>query len=142
MLRIDVQGLTATVFNRLASDSAGAPVRALLTAGAGGVIPARQLDQITLPPGLFVALRRQSVTGPPGGPHEAAYVWHVFDDDAQGYYRINGLLLPLAQAYDHETNPLPITVAPISHVDVEAGEERVDSALKRPVVLVTLRVTC
>lgn len=142
MLRLDVAGLTADVFNRLALDDAGEPVRLELGAGELGVLAAHQLEQLPPPAGPFIALRRYPIAAPPGGPIVATFLWYIYDDPGQGYARINALLRPLALAYDQSVSPLPRAHAAISAADLAAGEERHDSALGRPYVVATLTIYC
>ena len=128
MLRIDVQALTAAVYNRPKSDVEGATVRALLGATSGSIIHARQLTKDALPTRPFLALRARPIPTIRDVIHAPAYTWWIYDDPDQGYYRINGLLLPLARAYDAKR--LAAVGCPISRVEVgEVGDETNDPAL-------------
>jgi hypothetical protein len=130
MLRVDPQTIGLAVFNRLKSDSQGTAFRALLGAGANSVIGADALSEDSLPAAPFVALRAGSIATIQTVNNALIFTWHLYDLPEFYHSRINGLLLPLARAYD--ALRLTATTAPISKVDIEtADEETFDSALGR-----------
>lgn len=141
MIRIDLQQLTADVQARLQDDAAGTAVRALLAAGgsdsAASIIPFERLER-PRPTPPFLALQATGAPSLPGGPHQATFVWWVYDTPEQGYWRIRGILRPLARAYAGFRS----TAAPVSDVDAVAGEGRLDKALNLLVLPVTLTLYC
>lgn len=151
MIRIDVQALTAAVFNRLASDAAGTAVRAALGAGGTSVVHAEQLKRYVpgaalpapAPNRPLVALRRRPIPTVADTIHAAGFTWWVYDDAPEhAYWRINGLLKLLAAAYDFEVNRLSVAQCPISRVTIEAGDETSDTALGWLVCPVQLTIYC
>lgn len=125
----DINAITTLVYNRPRVDAEGAALRTALGTGAAArIIHARLLGTAT-PPRLFLALR-----GGPTIPRETVnqthvFTWWIYDDPAQGYWRINEALRLLAQAYAARRLSLP-QAAPISSVTLDnAGPESEDEAL-------------
>lgn len=99
MLGVDLQLRTKQVFDQLASAAAGAAVRAALGAGAASIIHAEQLNKETLPARPLLALRGGAMPGQSGDIRIPTWRWWIYDEPAQGYYRINGLVPLIEQAY-------------------------------------------
>jgi len=123
MLTFDVNALTASIYNRLFSDSAGSATRAALGNGASSVIHTKELSEtratdIVLPTPAFVALRPGPAPTSDRLIQNPTFRWYIYDDPARGYYRINALLPLIATAYDFETNPLSLTSGAIGLVEI------------------------
>jgi hypothetical protein len=130
MLRVDPAAIGMAVFNRLKLDSQGTAFRALLGAGANSVIGADALNKDSLPVAPFTALRAGTISTIATINNALVFTWYFYDTPEFYHSRINGLLLPLARAYD--ALRLTATNAPISKVEVEAvGAEDYDSTLGR-----------
>jgi hypothetical protein len=131
--------LTATVYSRLRTDSAGSGVRAALGAGAPSVIHAKDLNVNTLPARPFVALRRGPVTTVNLTEWRGYFTWWLYDDPAQGYYRIDSLIRLIGQAYAATDLSAPVDGAP-SWIEMSAGQQGEDTKLNNllfvPVTLV------
>lgn len=102
---IDLGALTLAVFNRIAVDPEGEPVRLALGAGAASVLTAEDLRArvvpgVDLPARPLLALRRGAapvtdraiVTRP-------VYTWYALGDEAAGYGAIESLPALVARAY-------------------------------------------
>lgn len=139
---IDLPALTAVVFNRLAFDAAGSPVRAALGAGATSILHAAQLRRETLPARPFVALRRFAVPIRDRIIWLPRYNWYVYDDSAYEYTRIEALLPLIGTAYDYASAPLFLASGgAISDVAIDFGEQTTDQALDMLVCQVRLYLT-
>lgn len=142
MIRIDLQQLTADVFRRVHSDPQGAAVRALLAAGnpAGPTASVISLERLSkpFPSAPFLALQQLGAPSLPGGPHQATFVWWCYDTPEHGFWRVRGLLRPLARAYDGFRS----TGGPVSSADLVAGDARPDQALGLLLIPVTLTLVC
>lgn len=104
----EMQALAAAVFARLASDAAGADVRAVLGAGADGVITADRLMQTVIgqtsaPPPLpappFVALRQGSAPGVERIAWLPRFTWYAYGALAAGPWALNVIPRHIAAAY-------------------------------------------
>lgn len=101
---IDLAAITSAVYARLQSDAAGAAVRAALGAGGLSVVHAEDLrvegqGGPALPARPLVALRRGPAPQSQGVVYSPLYTWYCYDDIGQGYGRIEGLPLLIAQAF-------------------------------------------
>ncbi|HMQ30012.1 MAG TPA: hypothetical protein PKD53_04755 [Chloroflexaceae bacterium] len=126
-------------FQRLKSEPAGSALRALLGAAGASVIPATELGKAALPPRPFVAYRPGATTNVLGiDQHQAA--WWVYDDPAQGTWRIDQVVAALAPAYllERGAAPLPSPAGPVRLV--AADEPREDLALGLRCRRVTLAI--
>jgi hypothetical protein len=130
---IDLFSLLTAVYARLYADAQGAAVRALLGAGADSVLVAEDLrieglTVLSLPARPLVALRRGAVPIDGRVVNRPVYTWYVYDDPSAGYGRIEALLQPLAQVY--EGTPLFVSTVAVGDVEVSAGAQLRDDALK------------
>jgi hypothetical protein len=116
-------------YDRIAVDPAGAAVRALLPAGAGGVLDARQLEGGigALPARPLIALRIGAGSQVRAVLDQLSLTWWIYDDPAVGELRMLSLAHALALAYDRRLSPLPTPLAGITLT--ESGESRIDTAL-------------
>lgn len=115
-------------FLRIKSDAAGAAVRALLGSTTLSIIAATELNKAALPPRPFLAYK-------PGGcenlggidVHSAS--WWIYDDPAQGTWRIDlvAAALPAAYLFERGAPPLPSPAGPVRVVAL--AEPRDDLAL-------------
>jgi len=123
MAGVDVQARTADVFARLKSHSAGTAVRAALGNGANSVIPAEDLKAKPPPATPFLALRGGPVAGAGIEMRIPIWTWYLYDDVQAGYWRVNGLIPLIEQAY-------PPQAVPYGRIQVVAiGGETSDPAL-------------
>ncbi len=124
MIGVDIQLVSSQFWARLASDAAGASVRAALGAGATSIIHADQLAIEPRPARPLLAGRGGQLTGQSGEMRQLWWRWWVYDDPTQMYWRINGLLPLIEQAY-------PLHALP--HGEIRVGivtDERPDTTLK------------
>jgi len=123
---IDLAALTTAVYDRLASDAAGADVRSALGAGAASVMLAEDLrvEGLTvdaLPTRPIVALRRGAVpTTQRAIVDVPVYTWFLYDDVDVGYGRIEALAPLIAAAYQELLTPAAVGVGDI---EVSAGAQ-------------------
>jgi len=96
---IDLFAVGALVVARLKTDAEGASVRALLGAGAQGVIHADDLSRDTLPARPLLALRAGPVPQLNRIVHAPIFTWWIYDDLEQRYARIDALARPITLAY-------------------------------------------
>jgi hypothetical protein len=100
-----VTSLASTAYTRLASDSAGASVRAAL-GSATSILPADGLKRfataVDLPSRLLIAFRGLERTGNARDGIREAFAWYLYDDDYYGYRRINDLIPLILAAYPDE----------------------------------------
>ncbi len=122
---LDIQKITAAVFNRLKLDAQGAPVRSLLTAGAAGVIRTSDLYK-PLPTRPFVALQRMSAPGA-AGLYRPAYRWFIYDDQPHGHARIEALAAAIARAYP--SGSLSVLGHAITTIEAIPGPQATDATL-------------
>lgn len=95
----DPAAVDALAVARVTTDAAGAGVRALLGAGAASVILATRLSKASLPARPFLAYRPGPVPTV-GGIDQHTPTWWLYDDPAQGDYRLSKLAFALIKAYD------------------------------------------
>jgi hypothetical protein len=125
---IDVQAVTALVFNRIMRDPEALAVRNALGAWPDSVISADDLGG-DLPARPFLALREGAVQRIDRIIDQPLYTWWIYDDPQHGYWRINGLAPLIAQAYDARKLWLP-SGAGIGLVEVgDLSAPRTDTAL-------------
>lgn len=103
-MSIDPAAVSAALFARVKSDSAGAAVRALLGAGAASVISARDLPKEpgkvgTLPARPLLAWREGPIGGQAGEMETFTGAWWVYDEPGQGDRRINAIVAALKAAH-------------------------------------------
>lgn len=123
MIGVDIQLVTSQFWSRLVSDAAGASVRAALGAGATSIIHADQLAVEPRPARPLLALRGGSLTGQSSQMRPLTWRWWIYDDPGQMYWRINGLVPLIEQAYPRLCIPHgEITVGIVS-------DERPDTTL-------------
>lgn len=133
-MALDVQAIRAAVYARLQSDAAGSAVRALLGAGAASVVTGEQLDDGARPVRPCVVLRSGPIAGDSGEMRIFAPTWWIYDDLAQGTYRLDTIATAIEAAYARFSIPFwRVTVSAI-------GEPRVDSSLHLRGLGVTLDV--
>lgn len=101
MLGVDLQLITSQVWARVASDvdAPALAARAALGAGAASIIHAKDLDKNALPARPFLALRGGVLGGQSGQMRPFVVRWFVYDDPAEGYWQINGLIPLIEQVY-------------------------------------------
>lgn len=99
MLGVDLQQRTIQVFDQLAVAAAGSAVRAALGDGASSIMHAERLNAATLPGRPLLALRGGAMPGQSGEMRIPVWRWWVYDDPDRRYYRINGLIPLIEQAY-------------------------------------------
>ena len=101
MLGVDLQLITSQVWARVASDmdAPALAARAALGAGATSIIHAKDLNKDALPARLFLALRGGTLGGQSGQMRPFRIHWFIYDDPAEGYWRINGLVPLIEQVY-------------------------------------------
>lgn len=126
-MALDLLDLTSVVFDRIASDAAGAAVRAALGSAQSIVHADELVDVATAPARPLIALQRGPVPRIEGRLAAAAYTWYVYDS-APGYYRIDRLLTLLEQAYDHETTPLTSAANAIGDIAISTGVRGYDTS--------------
>lgn len=95
---LDLQALTSAVYGVLASDAAGADVRALLSGSPPAIVHAEQLRH-GVPTTPFVALRGEGVGGSSRDMRSVSWRWWVYDDPQQYYWRINAIVSAIGAAY-------------------------------------------
>lgn len=139
---IDLYALSTAIYNRLAADAAGAAVRAALGAGAQSVLMAEDLrveglTVLALPTRPLIALRRGAVPQSGRVVSLPVYVWYCYDDPAVGYGRLETLPLLIASAY---TTPLVVGTVAVGAIEVSAGAQTRDAALKLLLCSVTVAV--
>ena len=97
--------LATTAYTRLASDSAGATVRAAL-GSASSILPASSLARfataVDLPARLLMAFRALDTTGNRRDGQREYFAWYLYDDAHYGYRRINDLIPLILAAYPDE----------------------------------------
>lgn len=97
---LDPATLQQAFYARLATDSAGATVRAALGAGAASVIVRDDLDPLNLPARPFLVLAIGPIAGAPDYDMQRMQcAWWVYDDPFRKFSRIDALILPIANAY-------------------------------------------
>jgi hypothetical protein len=99
-----LQSIAEALYGRVATDAAGASVRALLgvdgaAGGAASVIPAHRLDAAHLPAFPFVAWREGVVSGERYAQRAVTGVWWAYDTPGRGYARINAIITAIEAAY-------------------------------------------
>lgn len=124
----DIQALTSAVYQRLASDTEGSSVRSALGSGASSVIHAAGLNANSLPARPFVALRRSSFVPFNMSEWRAYFNWYIYDDPAQGYYRIDTLIRLIGQAYAARDLTSP-TDGATTWIVLTAGNQGEDASL-------------
>jgi hypothetical protein len=122
---IDLSALTAAVWDRLASDAAGADVRAALGAGATSVLMAEDLriEGLTveeLPARPLLALRRGAVPVVGRVVNTPVYTWYAYDDIDVGYGQLEALVPLVAAAYQ---SLLSIGTVGAGQIEVSAGAQ-------------------
>lgn len=118
MSLLDPATIQGTFYARLATDSNGATVRGLLGAGAASIIVRDDLDPSSLPARPFLVF----ATGPISGAvdydmQRMVCTWWVYDDPIRKFLRIDGLLLPIANAYPAD-DPTVITYCDVRRLSV------------------------
>jgi hypothetical protein len=117
-------------YERIKTSSTGAATRALLGAGAASVIPwtALAAGPVALPARVLVAYK-------PGPVSRVAEVdqhggeWWIYDDPAQGTWRIDQVAAAIAAAYD-PAQGAPLLPFPAGQARLGAlSEPRIDRAL-------------
>lgn len=100
MSLLDPATLLTTFYARLASDSAGSAVRALLGAGAASIIVRDDLDAANVPARPFLVCASGPIAGAPDyDMQRMVCAWWIYDDPIRKFSRIDSLLLPIANAY-------------------------------------------
>lgn len=132
--------LSQAVFARLATDAAGAGVRALLGQGADSVLttddlmPLNSADLLARVP--CVALRREAITSPDRLEFQTVYTWYGYDDPAVGYARLDALIPAIADAYMDFADGTHLL-----EIEVQAGRQDRDRTLGLLVQLVELVIS-
>ena len=123
----------------LATDSAGAAVRAALGSGASSIIPADDLEVGSLPARPLLAYRAGSVIGSPGWDvQRATLTWWLYDDVLYKYARINALIALIQAAYPADTLVIPFC----EHRQLAITAERPDTTLgNRPARAIPYQVS-
>lgn len=102
-MALDAQAIHLAFFDRAATDAAGAAIRAALGAGAASVIHAERLRSYgpgaLMPARVLLAFRGGPISGASWERRGVALTWWIYDDPAQGYARINGLIPLIEAAY-------------------------------------------
>lgn len=97
---LDPATLEQSFYARLASDSAGSAVRALLGAGSSSIIVRDDLDPLSLPARPFLVLAIGPISGSPDWDMQRMVCsWWVYDDPIQKFRRIDSLILQIEHAY-------------------------------------------
>ena len=102
---IDLAALSQAVFARVATDAAGADVRALLGDGASSVLSAEDLrlraDAGTLQAAALplLTLRRGAAPQSDRTAAQPVYTWYAYGDPSLGYGALDALARPLWLAY-------------------------------------------
>ncbi len=140
---VDLAALTAAVYARLKSDSAGDDARTLLGAGADSVLLAEDLrvEGLTiaqLPERPLIALRRGPAPTDGRVVSRPIYTWYCYDDPATGYGNLEQLPLAVANAYD---TALMVNSGDIGRdVVVSAGAQTRDDRLGLLLVPITVAI--
>ena len=92
---LDIAAIVAAQYAQLATDSAGAQVRAAVA----GIITADDLDK-PLPGDLFVAFRERPIGGQSYEIRPIVAEWWIYDVRSQGTTRINHMLNLIQTAYE------------------------------------------
>lgn len=122
--------IAAAAFDRVKSDAAGVPARALLGQGAASVIPADSLllGTAALPARPLLAYRPGPVPHV-GGLDQHGGAWWIYDDPGRGTGGIDAIAAALVAAYDIDRGAPPLP-SPCGGVRVGAlSEPRTDAAL-------------
>jgi len=123
---IDLSALTNAVWDRLASDSAGADVRDALGDDANSILMAEDLrvEGLTiadLPARPLLALRRGAVpTTQRAIVDVPVYTWYAYDDTDVGYGRLEALIPLVAAAYGAL---LTASGVGVGEIEVSAGAQ-------------------
>lgn len=128
---IDLYALTAAVYARLKSESAGADVRAFLPDGAGAVLLAEDLrveglTVLDLPARPILALRRGAAPQLDRVVTQPIYTWYAYDDPSVGYGRLEQLPYLIWQAYE---SGLIVGTTAVGAIEVGAGAQTRDERL-------------
>lgn len=129
-MRASPAAVSRVAYQRVATDAAGAAVRALLGAGGASVIPwlSLQAGAAALPPRPFVAYK-PGVVAEVTGVDQHGGEWWIYDDPGQGTWRIDQVADALAAAFDPRRGaarlPWPAGGARVDPL----SEPRVDRAL-------------
>lgn len=131
---IDIADITSKVYQRLVSDQAGAPVRAMLR---GGVVAADTLEATNIPATPFIAFREGPITGKPTDLEDLTFRLYLYDDKHQ-YRRINQIATLVRQAYPTGDDA---SFTHYSVASVTLGDARPDAALRQlPCRVMTLQL--
>jgi hypothetical protein len=141
VIAIDLQELKAVVFDRMAVDAPGAPIRAMLPAGAAGIVDSLILAT-NRPAVPFLAIRRGPFITVERSIGSATFYWVIYDDPDNSYVDSNEMIKLIARAYNYELYPLTFNGAPLGVVDMFVGEEGRDPALLLLSTKITLTVYC
>ncbi len=117
MISYDINNLTAAIYNRLKTDSAGSSVRSALGNGATSVIHAKELSK-PLPALPLVALRPGAIPTSERILQQPSFKWFVYDDPAKGYYAINAIVKLIATAYSTAITATGCSIALVEYGDV------------------------
>lgn len=132
MAMIDLAALTEAVYQRLASDSAGAAVRSFLPAGASAIFPnvedlrVEGLTVQTLPTRPIIAPRRGAAPQLDRVVTAPIYTWYCYDDPSVGYGRLEQLPALIAAAYE---SGLTVDNVAVGAIEVAAGAQTRDTTL-------------
>lgn len=129
---IDLAALTQAVYARLATDSAGAALRAWLPSGASAVfanVEDLRVEGLTvqaLPEPPLLALRRGPAVQLERVITQPLYQWYCYDDPSVGYGRLEQLPALIWQAYE---SGLSVGTVGVGSIEVSAGAQSRDSRL-------------
>jgi hypothetical protein len=133
---LELASISSALFDRIATDAAGAAVRALL-GSAGSVITADKLGQRPLPARPLAVWRDGAVGGVALGMRNVTGTWWVYDDPGQGYARIHAVIAALETAYPSDVLANGrVRVGPVG----QASDDRsLGGLLVRPLQIAYLR---
>ena len=141
---LDLAAIDQLIYNRLASDSQGAALRAVLGAGAAGVLVADDLIRqevgsptlkLPLPP--FVALRRAPVPLTDRIAWLPQYLWYCYGSLSGGSWQLNALVQPILAAY----SDVEQDASSVGSVEIGVQTPTVDSVLGLWVLPITLSLS-
>jgi hypothetical protein len=139
---IDLMTLDAPIFARLATDSAGAAVRALLPGGGAAVMMVEDmrvegLKLAALPARPILALRYGPTPLVGRIVNRPLYQWYAYGDPSAGYGPLRALVGPISEAYKPDVTA---SDAAIGDIEVSAGAQARDDNLKLLVQIITVAV--
>ncbi len=134
----DLAAANAALYAWVQSGPAGAAVRALLPAGADGVIPARLLPRDTGPVGAlprspFLAWQPGPVGGRDGEMRVGVGAWYVYGDLAAGEQPILSVAAAVAAAYGQQIDIVPfarVVAGPVTAPAVDRPLSRLGCAVQ------------